>query len=987
MSRTDTTAGRLARRGFLDPRAAEAIIAEWPDELVQGTVDSLASAADPDLALVGLERLAEEDPGLRRRMVGEPHLAGQLVAVLGASQGMHQHMVRNPGMVDALAEPATRRDAAEHRRAMLAAVGADPEDAAPVASSTDGDGLREAYAGALVRIAARDLTAEDPLEVLPSISAELADLADAVLEAGVAIGRAVAGEDAGKVRLAVVALGKTGGQELNYVSDVDVLYVVEPVLGEDGSPAIGADALASVGTRIASTLQQVCGAHTGSGTIWPVDAALRPEGKAGPLVRTLDSHRTYYTKWAKNWEKQAMLKARAAAGDIELGQDFVDMVSPLVWAVGGQERFVRDVQAMRKRVVDHIPAKEKNREIKLSEGGLRDTEFTVQLIQLVHGRVDERVRTRGTIDGLEALVTYGYVGREDGAEMAAAYRLQRVLEHRIQLYRMRRSHLLPESEQDLRRLGRSIGYRNDPATTVTRAFRASTREVVALHRRIFYSPLLQAASAIGTEELRLTTEGAEDRLRGLGYVDPRSALKHIGALTQGTSRQAEIQRQILPAMLGWFADGPTPDAGLLAFRRVSEAMGRTSWYLRALRDEGAMAERLALILSTSRYATDMMLRAPQSVQMLADEADMEPRSAETLASQFTATAARHDDPAEAVGAIRAARRRELLRISVADILGRREVESIGLALSDVTAATIEAAWSVVVREAEQAGTPLPAIAIIAMGRWGGRELSYGSDADVMFVMEDDDDPAPKQRAAEAVGRLRDLLKLPGADPALPLDADLRPEGKGGPLVRTLESFRSYYQRWSSTWEAQALVRAAVGAGDRALGEQLVEVIDPVRWPKGGLDAKQLKEIRRLKARMEAERLPRGVERDRHVKLGPGGLSDVEWTVQVLQLQHAHDHPELRTTRTLEALRAARDLDYVEEGDAEVLAAAWQLASRIRDAVMLVRARPSDTLPGIGAEGDLVARVLGYDGNGELKAHYRELSHRARGVMDRVFWGE
>ena len=261
-----------------------------------------------------------------------------------------------------------------------------------MATELTGDGLRLAYRGALLRIAARDLGAPEPIEAVDEIADELSDLADATLEAALAIARGKFGPDALQTRLAVVGLGKCGAQELNYVSDVDVLFVAEPALDDDGEPVISNDRAITVATRMAAELTRICSAHTAAGTIWEVDAALRPEGKAGQLVRTLASHRTYYQKWAKTWEFQAMLKARPCAGDLDLGQDFVDVVAPMVWRAAERENFVSDTQAMRKRVVAHIPARDAGRELKLGEGGLRDVEFSVQLLQLVHGRVDERLR-------------------------------------------------------------------------------------------------------------------------------------------------------------------------------------------------------------------------------------------------------------------------------------------------------------------------------------------------------------------------------------------------------------------------------------------------------------------------------------------------------------------------------------------------------------------------------------------------------------------
>jgi len=421
---------------------------------------------------------------------------------------------------------------------------------------------------------------------------------------------------------------------------------------------------------------------------------------------------------------------------------------------------------------------------------------------------------------------------------------------------------------------------------------------------------------------------------------------------------------------------------------VSEALGTTPWYLRALRDEGTMAERLARILASSRYAVELLKRAPQTVQMLADDQELRPRSLAELKAEMHAAAGRQSSSVAAVEAIRAIRRRELFRVSAGDLLGNNDVLSVGAALTDLASATIEAALAVA-SEASESG-PMPRIAVIAMGRWGGREMSYASDADAMFVMEDsaDQDSDPTKVAAAVVTELRTLLTRPAADPPLSIDTDLRPEGKGGALIRSLSAYRNYYSRWSSTWELQALVRADALAGDEELGKALMAEIDAHRWPEGGLNTAQLTEIRKLKARVEAERLPRGANPAKHTKLGPGGIADVEWTVQLLQLQHAYETPALRSSRTIVALRAARDAGIIDAMDAGHLEAAWMLASRIRNQIMLMRGRGSDSLPSDNRELASLAELLGY-GPGEsshLLADYRRVTRRARAVVERVFWG-
>jgi [glutamine synthetase] adenylyltransferase / [glutamine synthetase]-adenylyl-L-tyrosine phosphorylase len=985
MIRIETTQGTLARRGFVDAEAAEGVIDRWDDEH-EPLLDVLSQSADPDHALMALDRLCDRVPGLLSRLAAAPVMARQLIMVLGGSSKLAHHLIAHPEHIELLAGELVQVPAASLRRELLEATGADPESPIPIATDRTGDRLRVAYRGALLRIAARDLCAPEPLEAVADIADELSDLADATLEAALSISRLKLGENALKTRLAVVGLGKSGAQELNYVSDVDVLFVAEPVLDSDGAPMVSNDQAVQIATRMAAEMTRICSAHTAAGTIWEVDVALRPEGKAGQLVRTLSSHRIYYEKWAKTWEFQAMLKARPAAGDLELGQAFVDLVSPLVWRAAERENFVADTQAMRKRVVAHIPARDQGRELKLGEGGLRDVEFSVQLLQLVHGRVDDRLRTRATLPALKTLIDNGYVGREDGKGLALAYRFLRTLEHRIQLYNLRRTHLLPNNDHDLRRLGRSLGYQ-DPVKELLSTWRHTAQRVRRLHERLFYSPLLDAVAKIPSQDLRLTADAALDRLKALGYADPTAALRHIAALSQGVTRQAEIQRQLLPAMLGWFAGAPNPDHGLLAFRQVSEALGTTPWYLRALRDEGAMAERLARILASSRYAVELLKRAPQTVQMLADDQELRPRSLVELKAEMHAAAGRQSDSVAAVEAIRAIRRRELFRIAAGDLLEEHDVIITGAALTDLASATIDATLAIA---RETAGESVPRIAVIAMGRWGGREMSYASDADAMFVMEDgtDADNDPVRVATALINEMRTLLTRPSADPPLSIDADLRPEGKGGALIRSLTAYRNYYNRWSSTWELQALVRADALAGDEELGKALMAEIDARRWPEGGLSTSQLTEIRKLKARVEAERLPRGANPAKHTKLGPGGIADVEWTVQLLQLQHAYRLPALRTAQTMIALRAARDADIIDAMDAGHLEAAWTFASRIRNQIMLMRGRGSDSLPSDNRELASLAELLGY-GPGEsshLLADYRRVTRRARTVVERVFWG-
>jgi [glutamine synthetase] adenylyltransferase / [glutamine synthetase]-adenylyl-L-tyrosine phosphorylase len=997
--RAESPKGRLLRLGFLEPErslwALEAL-GEYADPLVA----ILAVTADPDLTVERLVDLAgrlDRTGGDRMRFLeevaGDEGTAMRLLSVLGASQALADHLLRHPEQWRELTDPAlgtTRPTAQALRTALLGAVGADPGSSTPVAGGSGGrgdtavvDALRVEYRRHLLRLAARDLAHSVGID---DIGAELSDLAGATLEAALAVARARVGEAAASCRLAVIAMGKCGGHELNYVSDVDVVFVAEPCDGHEERPALEAAA------RLASHLMRVCSDHTAEGTIWPVDAALRPEGRAGPLVRTLASHRTYYERWASTWEFQALLKARPVAGDADLGAAYLDSIGPFVWQAARREGFVADVQAMRRRVVENIPAKEADRQLKLGSGGLRDVEFAVQLLQMVHGQSDESLREPATLSALAALTRGGYVGREDGAALHEAYAFLRTVEHRLQLHQLRRTHLIPTDPGGLRRLGRSLGYRGDPVIELESALRERRREVRRLHEKLFYRPLLASVARIPGDEARLTPAAAKARLSALGYQDPDAALRHLEALTSGVSRTATIQRTLLPVMLQWMADAPDPDSGLFGFRRISEALGRTPWYLRTLRDEGEVAERMARLLATSRYATDLLEREPEGVRLLTS-AELVPRGREELEAEMLATGHRQLDRVTAIHQVRAVRRRELLRIAAADLSGLVDVEAVSTALTDVIHATLQSALAIAVRavEHDREGALPTRIAVVSMGRLGGAEVGYASDADVMFVhdpIEDADGPDASRAAHAVANELRRLLALPGSDPALEVDADLRPEGRQGPLVRTLESYAAYYAKWSAVWEAQALLRADAVVGDADLCRRFLEVVDPLRFPAGGLGDKDVREVRRIKARVDEERLPRGADPATHLKLGRGGLSDVEWTAQLLQMQHAHAVPGLRTTRTLGALRAAAEAGLVSPADAATLCEAWRTVSRVRNAIVLVRGKGSDQLPRHPRELAGVAQVLGYPPGTaeEMRNDYLRATRRARTVVERVFWG-
>ncbi len=1056
------------------PSSADGGYSVLPDGGAERVLAAISRTGRPELAVHGLHALAER-AGDRSALLGavraESGLRGRLLALVGGSAALSDHLVGHPEQWHLLRSDAALTELAAPERAIQVLMdsvglgsgtvppqGSGPADA-PLAgaagSSPDtllaqGSGsagatpagaaavatLRTAYRGRLLQIAAHDLAPavepDLPAPGLSAVCAALTGLADAMLQTALAMAAGECRPSATPARLAIIAMGKCGGGELNYLSDVDVMFVADhpvpehavaghAVAGhavpdrsvpermsdppasdrpEPDRPASGhresagrqrdeAGMLATA-TVMASRLMHIC-----EQVAWEVDANLRPEGAAGPLVRTIAGYAAYYRRWAQTWEFQALLKARPVAGDPEIGEQFLQIASPGVWTVAERESFVTDVHAMRRRVQDNIPVAVRSRELKLGAGGLRDVEFAVQLLQLVHGRVDGALRVPGTIAALTALIDGGYVGRDDGAEMVRAYTFLRRVEHLLQLQRLRRTHQLPTDQADLEWLARTLGYAGSGTADAAEVFSAELSRTAAtvrrLHEKLFYRPLLSAVAAVPTEELRLTPQAAASRLAALGFAVPDTALRHLASLTEGVSRRAAIQRTLLPVLLGTFADGPDPDAGLLSYRQVSEALAETPWYLRLLRDEGTVAQRLATLLAGSRLVGALLVRAPEVLRLLADDAELTAAEPSDVAAALLARAARAATAQDAVDSARSSRRHELLRLACADLLGLAELRVISAGLTGVAEASVQGAYDAARRQVEgERGGCATRLAVIGMGRLGGAELGYSSDADVMYVAapEPGADPGRAVPDATAVADLlARLLGRPSPDPALEIDAGLRPEGRSGPLVRTMDSYVSYWERHAAPWERQALLRARPIAGDLALGAEFIAAADAVRYPTAGLTPRDITEIRRIKARVDAERLPRGADVTTHTKLGRGGLADVEWTVQLLQLRHGAELAGLRTTRTLAAIDAAAAGDLLTRSDADQLAAGWTAATRARNAIMLVTGKPGDQLPGSGRVLAGIARALGYPADvdpGEFIDDYRRATRRARRVVDRVF---
>ena len=963
-SRTRGVASGLARLGL--DEGQETVLRRaglWTDEPNWTALEALSASPALQRSIAALDRLSDSRRDEVRALLRDDEALRRIGVVTGVSDAFAGLLAQDVALL-----PILLGDLAAHSREEAAA-----EVRAALREADDpSTGLARGQRRGLLRIAARDLL---DLASFEDVLAELSDLADAVLEVGLDVACAQVGVD---VPLLVVAMGKLGGGELNYVSDVDVVFVA------DDARAAG---------RVATTLLRLVGGSSPIGRAYELDANLRPEGRDGPLVRSLDAYRSYYERWAATWEFQALLKARPVAGGADLGQEFAAFVETTVWPERRAPGAVAELQQLKTVVEESSDVRRAGgREVKLAPGGLRDIEFSVQLLQLVHGRHDPMLRVRGTLPALRALADGGYVDDDDADMFGDAYRLLRRVEHGLQLRALRRTHQLPEEVEARTRLARSLGYTDDVEAPALERFDDELRRVRAdvrtLHEKLYYRPLLGRFAEVGASGTvaadaggRFDEDEARERLGALGFADPRTATRALHDLAGGLSRRARTLRTVLPAMLPALSASPDPDGGLAALRSLADRLESSPTFLATVRDHPPVAELLATVLGRSPLVGRWLEREPEVLALLRDDAALGVRrEVEDFRRLTDGLLRRGLDPDAMADAVRRLARREQARTAIRALAGFADPADVAVELSGLAEACLDAAVTVCT-------PPDVRLAAVGLGKLGGGELSFGADLDVMLVFEPAD---VRPQALDAAERLVAFLSGPTREGrAYELDLALRPEGRDGPLVRSLQSYRTYYERWADAWEFQALTQVRPVAGDRATGRAFVDVLGdlvyPGQMPEGRLDA-----LRRVKQRVESERrgpvVPRrGGPRPVDLKLDAGGMIDVEWTLQLLQLVHAPTHPKMRRRGTFAALQAAEEEGVLGGADVATLREGYTLLVALRQALYLSGLRRRNLLPTDDREVARVAHLLGREPDaGALRGEVAERMGAMRAIHERVF---
>jgi len=919
--------------------------------------EALAGAAErsaaPDAVTIALRRMMEERPAAADRLL-EGHeptpLALAFVSVVAASNALGRLCAAEPSALDVL----------------------DTLDTPVLIDGTDPAALARSKRLELLRIAARDLLGLDPLE---DVGRALADMATGVLHGAWSL--ATSGNGGGD-GFAVIGMGKLGGRELNYASDVDVMFVT-------------ADARDDVLAREVLRIARMC---------FRVDVDLRPEGRSGPLTRSLEGYRSYWDKRAAAWEFQALLKARPVAGTDDLGASFAIAAARATWNRTFSADELAELRSMKARAESEASRPGlAGPEIKRSPGGIRDVEFSVQLLQLVHGHHDPTIRDPSTLGALAELAAAGYVSGEDGAVLADSYRYLRTVEHRLQLVEEEQTHALPAEPTARRRLARVLGFVDGPTSTATASFDDTMRrcqsDVRIIHERLFFRPLLEAfaaleqppSEALGTTERRRQEAGAAGgavmsadavarRLTAFGFGDAQRTRAAVEELAGGLTRISRLMGQLLPLLLDWLSVTPDPDLGLLGLRTLVVRSHHRALVATTFRESPEAARRLCLVLGSSLALAEAIEHNPELIADLDDDAALAPVARAELVGEAIERLRRPGDDERRRARLVRLTQDQRLRIATRDLLDIDDIASTGTALTNVAEAVLEAALDVV--------APEVAFCVVGLGRLGGAEMSYGSDLDVLFVF-DDSGPGADDLGEEAAEALLRFIHGPSPSQRVAsVDLGLRPEGGQGRLARDLLGYQTYFDRWAETWERQALLRARIVAGDRALGDRFLALAHSFVWDRPLTDD-DVAGIRRMKARIERERIPPREDPQFHLKLGKGSLSDIEWTAQLLQLRHGVD-----AAGTMSALDALAGDGALPVADADALVHAYRFLERTRNRWHLVGTLPGGTPPGDSLPTDAhqqsrLARSLGTS-PAALRDEYRRVTRRARRVVERLFYG-
>ncbi len=982
--------------------------------------------ASPDVALNGLERISSlvscED---FLTVCSNDKNLSRLITICGSSPFLTGILCRDPvyfrnlfiqGMIE------ISRTEAETLAVLRAVAGNEREyrELFPV--------LRRFKYGEMLRIAARDLNG---LASLEEVTGELAALAAACLQIAYEAARRRLVKEHGRplihgrdeADLVVMGMGKLGGRELNFSSDIDLIYFYSSDEGEttgveggDGELR-GKISLHAFFVKLSEMISKAISQVTEDGFVFRVDLGLRPEGKSGDLAISHRSAEIYYESWGQSWERSAMLKARPVAGFLELGNRILDTLSPFIYRKYLDYNLVEDMMAMKKKIdASLLREKESECNIKLGRGGIREIEFFIQALQLVFAGKNPGIRERNSLRALQALRERHVISDEDCGALSAAYRFLRTVEHRIQVVQERQTHSLPTKEEDLICLARRCGFTEMGGTELfMETLEKHRKNVSSIYGDLFLSRDKKLAEEIAPElysflDPRADYDLVKDMLAERRFEHVDAAYENLVVLRDGpphahlAERGRRLLEKLAPLFLQEVFAAPDPDMALANMERFLRSVGLRSSYYALLAENRNILGQMVSLFGMSEFLSKIFIGHPEILDNMVDSSSVSPFNGQEISGdKLIAHLRKVEDFEDRLDILRRYRHEEFLRIGMDDIYLKPDQSVTAARLTKLAEVCLAAAREMAKTELSRFGRPTRTaedgtvreadLAIIGMGKLGGAELNYHSDLDIIYVYDfpgttDGEKPLSNHEYFAKLGqKIISILSTPTREGYVyKIDTRLRPSGNAGPLVTSLESFRSYHKDEARTWERQALVKARVVSGGGALGEEIADIISGTVYGSGA-DEEVRSEINRLRMRMEHE-LARETEGSYNIKTGRGGMVDVEFIVQYMQLKYGIDHQEIRTVGTLPALLALCDTGLLPEEDFHALREGYVFLRHLENRLRLIHDYSMNDLGGSPVYLNKLARRLGYDEKlrnpGEaLMSDYERVTDAIRKVYDRI----
>jgi glutamate-ammonia-ligase adenylyltransferase len=1003
---------------------------EGLSSLLHRLFTNLSIAADPDMALNNLERFVSalnDIPSFISLCLSRPDILVYLITIFGSSRFLSTFLVSTvDDSLTFLTDPEflafpVGKQRFDERLASLLSGKNDDKSFIRI--------LRLFRKQEMLRIALRDLLNKADLRETVE---ELSDLAE------VCVQKAYEWADAGlrsrygrpliakadirstPAGFAVIAMGKLGGRELNFSSDVDLMYVYEADGETEGVSAFDGTPMNEVTNhqyfiKLAEKLSATIGEKTEDGFVFRVDLRLRPEGQRGPLAQSLGGYELYYESWGQTWERSALLKARPLAGDGAVGKEFMVRITPFVYRKYLDYSAISEIRDMKQKINKDVEQKGRTyRDVKLGYGGIREIEFVIQALQLIYAGRDQSLRERNALKALHMLSQKGLITYQEHADLAKAYVFLRTVEHRIQILDDLQTQTMPSDERELLTLARRTGYleRGKETVSLLRDYAEHTRKVRRIYDDLFAFTGEERISETTAPEydLLLDTGTSELELVGMfgrfGFRDPDKAHRNLLLIREGpafvhrTPRSRKLFNEIFPVLFKEIVSSPDPDMALNHLESFLSAQGSWEIFQSLMRLDPSAVKVLIAIFSNSEYLSRMIVGRPVLLHNL-----LESRKAygtgtyDVFFRELSDALSGASGLTEKLDALRRFKHQEEIRIGMADLLSNLDLMSVSRELSKLAEACLDASLKLAVCETGKrygiTGTS-SGLAIIGVGKLGGRELTYGSDLDILFVCSENRSlqPAAGLSAFEYFSKVAEktiayLSTITREGFVFRVDTRLRPAGSKGPLVQSIDAFKKYFSTHAETWERQALLRARRVAGDRAVGAEFCDTIQGLIFQ----DVEQAvlaEDIITMRKRMEGEI---GKESATHynIKRGAGGLVDIEFLIQYIQLLHGKRHRWVRMSGTYNVLRALRGRNLLEPGDLQVLTKAYLFIRQLESRMRIVTDQGTDDLSRNPETLRLLARRMGYnddDGSAgqKLLNDYEHLSARVRGVFEKLIHG-